>query len=85
MGAAILNRIRKIQAIDHLIQEEKTGSPDDLAEKIGTSVRTTYDFIKFMRSLGAPIKYSESLRSYYYKDGGEFIISFVKEKKADKA
>lgn len=69
-----LDRIRKI---DKLIRLEATGSPKDLSKKIGVSERTVYDYISYMRELGAPIEFSEIHNSYIYLSEGKIELGFV--------
>src|SRR6478735_1161242 len=70
--------IERIQHIDSLIQENKTGTPADLAQTIGVSERTIHRTLKRMKTLGAPIGYSSLKRTYFYKEKGcfAFEISF---------
>lgn len=64
--------IERIKHIDALIQENKTGTPADLAKAIGVSERTIHRTIKRMRILGAPINYNYLKKTYYYKEEGSF-------------
>lgn len=60
--------IRKIKIIHNCIENERTGSPQELALKIDTTERSVYNYIRFMKSeLNAPIRYSKSKRTYYYE------------------
>lgn len=68
-----INRLRKI---DQLIQFEITGSPKELAEKIGVSERQIYRYIDNMLELGAEIKFNKILNSYVYTDNIELCIAF---------
>jgi DNA-binding CsgD family transcriptional regulator len=45
-----------------------TGNPQKLAEKLGISVRSVYNYIRFMKKeLNAPIAYEVRKMSYYYQ------------------
>jgi hypothetical protein len=77
MSGLVMSNIRTIKTIDGLIQSHQTGSPDDLAKKVDMSPRNVYVILKFMRSLGAAIEYSPTLKSYYYQNGGGFQIGFL--------
>lgn len=63
--------------IDSLIRIKGTGTPSELADKIGISERSTYEYIRLMKDLGAPVLYSRQRKSYYYKEDGRFTISFL--------
>lgn len=77
MSSLVMTNIRKIKTIDGLIQTKQTGSPDDLAKKIGMSSRNLYVVLNLMRTFGAAIEYSPTLKSYYYQNGGGFQIGFL--------
>lgn len=71
------NFIKRIQAIDRLIQRKGTGTSEELAEKIGVSRRTVIEYINIMREAGAPIYFCKIKKSYCYKEEGSFNISFI--------
>jgi predicted DNA-binding transcriptional regulator YafY len=71
--------LKKINQLDHLIREQRTGTPANLGEKIGASERTVYDYLKLMKELGAPISYSRSRNSYFYQEHGAFNIGFIQQ------
>jgi predicted DNA-binding transcriptional regulator YafY len=68
--------IQKINELDGLIRKGSTGSPANLAGKIGISERTVYDYLKLMKEMGAPITYSRTKTSYLYEQDGRFHIRF---------
>ncbi|MET0466278.1 MAG: HTH domain-containing protein [Chitinophagaceae bacterium] len=68
--------LNRFQTIDHLISIKGTGTPKDLARRIRISERSIYGYLQVMKSLGAPIRYCKSRRSYYYQTDGRFEISF---------
>lgn len=52
----------------NLVLAEMTGSPQKLADKLGISVRSVYNYIGFMKKeLNAPIAYEVRKTSYYYQ------------------
>ena len=65
--------------IDHLIRIKGTGTPSELADKIGMSERSTYEYIRLMKEFGAPVVYSRQRKSYYYMQEGTFTIRFLNE------
>lgn len=67
--------IRIIIKINELIHTERTGSPNDLANKLELSIRTVYNYLEFMKTeLNAPIQYNNSKKSYCYE--GECRLCF---------
>ncbi|MHA4811748.1 hypothetical protein ACX0G9_26865 [Flavitalea flava] len=69
----------RLTRIDSLIRIKGTGTPNELANKIGMSERSTYEYIRLMKDFGAPVQYSRQRKSYYYKEGGRFMISFLSD------
>lgn len=71
----VLMDIRKIIKLHHLIKNERTGKPSELAGKLGVSERSVYNYIGFMKmELNAPISYEENKESYCYESDCEFNI-----------
>jgi predicted DNA-binding transcriptional regulator YafY len=67
--------IIKIIRIHELISSKQTGSPRDLALKVGISERMLYHYIAFMREeLKAPIVYDSQNTCYHYD--GECGLNF---------
>jgi predicted DNA-binding transcriptional regulator YafY len=70
---------QRLNRIDHLIRIKGTGTPSELADKIGMSERSTYEYIRLMKEFGAPVGYSRQRKSYYYQQEGSFTIRFLNE------
>jgi predicted DNA-binding transcriptional regulator YafY len=62
--------------LDLFIRQKATGVPREFARKMGISERSLYEYLKVLKELGAPIKWSRIERSYYYSVDGQFFISF---------
>jgi predicted DNA-binding transcriptional regulator YafY len=62
--------------LDLFIRSKGTGVPREFARKMGISERSLYEYLKVLKDLGAPIKWSRVERSYYYSVEGKFYISF---------
>ncbi|GAA0882989.1 hypothetical protein GCM10009120_15860 [Sphingobacterium siyangense subsp. cladoniae] len=67
--------INRINLLDRLIRQRSTGTPTELALRIGISVSRLYVMIDELREQGAPIVYSRQRLTYYYS--AEFMISIV--------
>lgn len=75
--------LQRLVRLDHLIHYKSTGNPASLAQKIGISERSLYDYLRILKDMGAPVRFSRDRRTYYYAEGGHFHISFLpKEKEA---
>ena len=72
-----MNYIEKVERIDRHIREGSTGKAEDLAEKIGVSKRSVFNYIRWMKKRGAPIIYSRIQRSYIYRYDVEFVATFI--------
>lgn len=62
--------------LDQFIRCKGTGSPPEFAQKMGISERSLYEYLKVLKELGAPIRFSRQDHSYYYAIDGQFYISF---------
>jgi hypothetical protein len=69
--------LKKINQLDYLICEQRTGTPANLGRKIGISERSVFDYLKLMKEMGAPISYSRAKSSYFYQHDGRFNIRFL--------
>ena len=68
---------QRLKRIDRLIQIKGTGTPSELAGKVGVSERSLYEYIRLMKEFGAPVEYSRMRKSYFYKEEGQFAIGFL--------
>lgn len=71
----VFKYIDRINMLDKLISQRRTGTPASLAKRIGISESRLYVIIDELKSKGAPINYSRQLLSYYYEY--EFSISIA--------
>ena len=69
--------LHRLIRLDYLIHLKSTGTPADCANKIGISERSLYDYLKILKEMGAPIKFSRNRGTYYYNEEGRFRISFI--------
>lgn len=67
-----------IRKMDHLIRIKGTGSPRELADRLGISERSLYYYLALLRDLDAPVAYDRIRKSYYYEEIGYFDIGFKK-------
>jgi HTH domain len=59
--------IRIIIKMHALIEAERTGTPNELSNKLDISVRTVFNYINFMKAdLEAPIVFNSQTKNYYY-------------------
>jgi len=72
----VIDKLYQIERIDNLIRRKATGSPKDLASRLGVSERTIYDCIDLMKSMDAPIYYCRHSQSYCYDNPVRFSFGF---------
>jgi len=57
----------RLEQIDQLIRQKRTGNAMQFAEKIGVSRRQIYNFLDDLKNLGMEIEYDRNSGTYYYK------------------
>lgn len=62
-----LKFISRTRRLDSLIRRKSTGSPAQLAHRLGVSEATIYRYIQEMKDMGAPIRYCRERQSYRYE------------------
>lgn len=60
-----LNRLKRLHA---LIQSKATGTPNQLARKLGVSLATVSRDIEWLRLTGAPVQYDRCRQTYFYEE-----------------
>ncbi len=71
-----IRQIERFQELERLIKQKKTGSPRELAVRLGVSRRQLYRLIEILKDYGVPIKYNRSLETFYYSDSFEMVLHF---------
>ena len=62
-----LEEIERLKRLDQLIRLKATGTPAQLASRLGVSERTIFNQIELLRSMDAPIGFCKTRESYYYE------------------
>lgn len=71
----IFEYLERINRMNRLLLRRRTGTPDEMARQLGVSRTTLYELIDELKSRGAPIEYSKSLRTFYYSQPYDISIS----------
>lgn len=66
--------IDRINLIDKLIKQRRTGTPSELAKRLNISVSRLARMVEYMKIKGAPICFDRICCSYYYKYEYSFQI-----------
>lgn len=68
--------LERFQRLDQLISRKATGTPKQLADKLGISKRMLHQYLLCMKDLGAEIHYCRHSQSYVYANGERLEIKF---------
>jgi predicted DNA-binding transcriptional regulator YafY len=67
--------LSRLQRLDQLIRQNQTGTPKELARKMGISERQAYNCIDDMKELGLPISYDRYRQSYFYEEPVQLSVN----------
>ena len=59
-------QLNRLQQIDQLIRQKRTGNAQELAEKMKISRRQVYNWLDELKAFGLEIEYNRQIRSYVY-------------------
>ena len=71
--------LQRLKHIDSLIRIKATGSPKELAGKVGISRSVLFEFINEMKEEGFKIAFSKTINSYYYTEEGNLTEHFFEK------
>jgi predicted DNA-binding transcriptional regulator YafY len=71
-----IKQIERLQQLNKLVREQRTGTPEELAERLGLSRRQLYAYLEFLRDYGVDIAYSRKTNSFIVNNGKEIKINF---------
>lgn len=67
--------LERLQRLNELIKQEKTGTPKEIATKFNISQRAVHNLIEHLKDFEAPICYSRSRKTYYYCKEFDICVS----------
>ncbi len=71
-----IKQIERLQLLNKLVREQRTGSPEELASRLGVSRRQLYAYLEFLKDYGIDIVYSRKTNSFNFINGKEIKIEF---------
>jgi len=71
-----IREIERIQMLDKLVVNRRTGSPAELAKRLGVSRSQLYLIIEYLKDMGLIISYSRKINSFYYEENSRLSIEF---------
>ncbi len=72
----IMKHVELIERIDRLIRLQATGTPEELAKRLGISKTKLYRMIHMMKELNAPVEYDFAIQSFTYVKEVGFRFGF---------
>lgn len=63
----LFKQIDRLNLLDKLISQKRTGKPESLARRLDLSVSRLARIIEYLRETGAPIQYDRALQTYFYE------------------
>ncbi len=72
----VFEKIEKINSLHHLIKNECTGNPLELANRLGVSRSTLYNIIEELKLIEAPISYSRRRETFFYAKDFDLDINW---------
>lgn len=76
------HRHHRIECLDQLIRQRRSGSARQIAERLGIGERSVFDLLDAMRGMGADIRWCPRRRSYYYASPGRFRFGWIAAEEA---
>ena len=71
----IFEYLDRISMMHRLVSGQKTGTPEEFARQLGVSRTSLYELIDELRSRGAPIAYSKSAKTFFYRQPYDIAIT----------
>jgi predicted transcriptional regulator len=69
----------RFQYLDTLIRKRATGTPKELAERLGITERAWYKIRdELIHDLNVPLAYDSQRQTYYYTEAGQFMFGFCR-------
>lgn len=72
----LLKNVNRVEKLHTLILQKKTGTPKQLAERLGICRATLYVLIDELNALNMPVAYSRKYETFFYERDVKLTISF---------
>lgn len=70
-----IKTLARLEKLHQLINQERTGTPKELATRMHLSERLVYNLIDRLKEYDAMIAYDRSRKTYYYSDDFQFCVN----------
>jgi len=71
----VFEYLDRISMMHKLVSRQRTGTPEEFASQLGISRTSLYELIDELRSRGAPIVYSKSAKTFFYRHPYDIAIT----------
>ena len=71
----VFEYLDRISMMHKLVKRQRTGTPEEFAHQLGVSRTSLYELIDELRSRGAPIAYSKSTKTFFYRQPYDIAIT----------
>jgi predicted DNA-binding transcriptional regulator YafY len=71
----VFEYLDRISMAHKLVSRQKTGTPDEFACQLGVSRTSLYELIDELRLRGAPIAYSKTAKTFYYRQPYDISVT----------
>lgn len=72
----ILKQINRLQYIDQLIRQRRTGNAEEFANRLNISRRQLYYWLEELKDMGLEIGYNRAIKSYVFLKPYKIEINF---------
>lgn len=77
--------ITKIKHLIHFINQNGTGTPVELAERLGLSERMVYNYVRLLKDeLRTPVEYNKFKKTYYFEEPGRITWEWQSSQNIDR-
>lgn len=70
----VFEYLDRIERMHKLVEHRVTGTPEEFAGQLGVSRTSLYELLDELKSRGAPIAYSKSVKTFYYTEPFEISV-----------
>ena len=71
----IFEYLDRISMMHKLVSRQRTGTPEEFARQLGVSRTSLYELIDELKSRGAPIAYSKSAKTFFYRQPYDIAVT----------
>lgn len=68
--------MERLQLLHKLVDARKTGTPEELAKRLGIKKRMLYEMIDELKARDLPISYSRADKTFYYTQTVNFKLDY---------